>query len=438
MSLEIGQIIGDYEITGVLGAGGMGRVYKARNLISDRVDALKILLSDLRSSGDLAERFVHEIKVLAKLSHPHIAALHTAMRVSNQLLMVMEFVDGSNLEELLETGKVTATEGLHYTVQVLSALEYAHSRGVVHRDIKPANIAINRSGTVKLLDFGLARSHGDKRLTRTGVIMGSLFYMAPEQVMGRQADARSDIYSTGIALYRILTGRRPIDGDSEFAVMRAQVNDRPLPLYHWNPTIPIALSDVVMRAIEKAPGERFQTAWDFRSALEPYFQWSGQLPAPVAGGSKFEPAALESLQRLLARWMGPIAGALVKRHARQAQSLSGLYEALAGQIPSEPDRSVFLDQCRTEFGAGREAATGLTVTLEARPSPPAPTWDPAMLERFRKLLAPHVGPMARIIVDRASKKTARVEDLCAMLSKEIESEPERERFLKACETGSAH
>ncbi len=455
MSLEIGQVVGDYQVIGVIGAGGMGSVYKAKNLISDRVDAMKVLLADLRSSPDLADRFLHEIKVLASLAHPNIAALHTALRVDNQLLMIMEMVDGTNLEERLAAGEVTAADGIRYIAQVLSALAYAHSRGVVHRDIKPANIAINSEGSVKLLDFGLARGTTDRRMTRTGMVLGSLFYMSPEQVAGKQADARSDIYSTGITLYRVLTGRRPIDGDSEFAVMRAQVQEVPLPPYHWNSSVPIPLSDAIMRALAKSPDARFQTASEFRRELEPFLRPApppradttrtmvSQVPrsssepvspTPLPSSSLFHSSALQVLVKLLALSQGPIASALVKKHARSATSLPELCDTLARQIPSESDRRAFLNACGGEFGSHLDAGTVQTPSEVRQVSAPSGTsWDPAVLDRCRKLLAPHVGPLAKIIVDRASKKTGSLDELYLLVSAEIPSKPDRERFLKSRE-----
>ncbi len=157
MSYEVGSRVGDYEVLQVLGAGGMGCVYKVRNVISDRVEAMKVLLPDLERDPDLANRFMREIKVQASLVHPNIAALHTALRIDNQLLMLMEYVEGVTLENRMESGAVPIDQAVDYIAQVLSALSYAHGRGVVHRDIKPANMMITPGGVVKLMDFGIAK-----------------------------------------------------------------------------------------------------------------------------------------------------------------------------------------------------------------------------------------------------------------------------------------
>ena len=212
MNLEIGTTVGDYQVVGILGAGGMGQVYKVRNVISDRVEAMKVLLPDLANQPDLADRFLREIKVQASLVHPNIAGLHTAVRVDNQLLMLMEFVEGVTLDQKLKDGPLPAAEAVNYVMQVLAALDYAHARGVVHRDIKPGNMMLTPGGVVKLMDFGIARSATVHKLTQTGTTVGSLYYMSPEQIQGIAApDARSDLYSVGVSLYELVTGKKPFD-----------------------------------------------------------------------------------------------------------------------------------------------------------------------------------------------------------------------------------
>src|SRR6187402_3547033 len=166
MQGEIHQRIGDYEVLGILGAGGMGRVYRVRNVVSDRIEAMKILLPDLAGRKELADRFLREIKLVASLSHPNIATLCTAMEIDNQLIMVMEFVEGTTLTQRLEAGPLPLDEALNYTIQTLSALGYAHGKGIVHRDIKPSNMMLTPAGIVKLMDFGIARIDAEQALTQ--------------------------------------------------------------------------------------------------------------------------------------------------------------------------------------------------------------------------------------------------------------------------------
>ena len=265
--MNIGERIGDYEIVQVLGAGGMGQVYKVRNVLSDRIEAMKVLLPNLEGDPGLADRFLNEIKVQATLDHPNIAKLHTAMKINNQLVMVMEFVDGTPLSTILLRGPLPPSAAAAYSAQVLDALAYAHARGVIHRDIKPANLMLAADGHIKLMDFGIARVQADKRLTQTGSTVGSLFYMSPEQIKGSDPDGRSDLYSLGITMYEMVTGRRPFGGDSDFQIMSAHLGQAPMAPIEVIPGIPSGLSDIILMAIEKDPAARFQTAEAFRAAL---------------------------------------------------------------------------------------------------------------------------------------------------------------------------
>jgi eukaryotic-like serine/threonine-protein kinase len=264
---EIGQRVGDYEIVSMLGAGGMGQVYRVRNVISDRTEAMKVLLPDLAAEPDLAARFSSEIRMLASFDHPNIAHLHTALQVDNQLVMVMEFVEGLTLARRADLGAIPQADVVNYMQQVLSALSYAHGRGVVHRDIKPANVMVTTDGVVKLMDFGIARSGVESDLTRPGTSMGSLAYMSPEQVRGGTVDARSDIYSTGVMMYELFTGRRPFQADSAYGILNQQCNDAPMPPVEVNPLLPPALSDLILCAMAKEPANRFQNAQAVSNAL---------------------------------------------------------------------------------------------------------------------------------------------------------------------------
>ena len=263
----VGQHIGDYEILSILGMGGMGKVYKVRNVISDRVEAMKILLPDLSSNQSLADRFLREIRLLATLNHPNIAALRTALTYENQLAMIMEFVEGETLANRAARAPLSTADAVNYSDQVLSALSYAHKQNIIHRDIKPANMMLTPQGVVKLMDFGIARSSTDGSLTTTGTTLGSLNYMPPEQVRGEAADARSDIYSFGVSLYELLTGKLPFQGDSQYSLMTAHLNQTPPEPITLRGDLPAGLNEIIMMAIAKDPANRFQTADAFRAAL---------------------------------------------------------------------------------------------------------------------------------------------------------------------------
>jgi len=265
--MKLGDRIGDYEIISELGRGGMGRVFKVRNIISDRIEAMKILLPDLAGRQELVARFLREIKLVASLNHPNIGALRTALTLDDQLVMIMEYVEGSSLDDRIEQGNLTLSEILTYTDQALQALSHAHQRGVVHRDIKPANIMITPEGIAKVMDFGIAFSGSEQKLTATGTTLGSLAYMSPEQVQGGSADPRSDLYSLGISLYEMVTGQRPFKGDSDFAIMAAHVKESPRPPIELQPGLPNGLNSLILTAIAKEKEGRFQNADAFRNAL---------------------------------------------------------------------------------------------------------------------------------------------------------------------------
>ncbi len=267
MSEEINKRIGDYQILDELGHGGMGRVYRVRNVISDRIEAMKVLLPDLAGRQELAARFLREIKLMASFDHPNIAGLRTAFTADNQLIMIMEYVEGITLAQLLEKGPIPPADAVNYINQVLDALSYAHERQVIHRDIKPANIMLTPQGVIKLMDFGIARAGAEHTLTMTGTTLGSLPYMSPEQVKGEATDARSDLYSVGVSLYEMVTGQRPFRADSDYSIMAAHVKEIPKPPMELQPGLPTALSDIIVMAIAKEPAKRFQTAAAFRNAL---------------------------------------------------------------------------------------------------------------------------------------------------------------------------
>ena len=288
----VGKRIGDYEILGELGKGGMGKVYKVRNVISDRVEAMKVLLPDLAGQKDLVDRFLREIKVLASLNHPNIAALRTAFTAENQLVMIMEYVEGETLAALIEDGPVPVADALKYMDDALAALSFAHHQNIIHRDVKPSNMMITPQGILKLMDFGIARSGNDQNLTVTGTALGSLNYMPPEQIQGGAVDARSDIYSLGISLYEIVTGKQPFKRDSDFAIMAAHMKEtakRPIEL---RPDLPQGLNDMILMAMSKDPAMRFQTADAFRAALASVRQslGTGQQAATPAMAPSAPPA----------------------------------------------------------------------------------------------------------------------------------------------------
>jgi eukaryotic-like serine/threonine-protein kinase len=327
-----GQRIGDYEVLGVLGAGGMGKVYKVRNVISDRIEAMKVLLANLAAQKDLADRFLREIKLLASLSHPNIAALNTALTLDNQLVMMMEYVDGVTLAARLQQGLIPPADAVNYSEQVLSALSYAHKLNVIHRDVKPANMMLTPKGVVKLMDFGIARPNNDAGMTVTGTTLGSLNYMSPEQVRGEPVDQRSDLYSMGVSIYEMVTGQLPFRGHSNYSVMSAHLQEPPQPPIVLRPDLPKGLSDIIVMAMAKDPKDRFQSADALSNALRsvlPAATGAG-IVSPVPGTARVPqaipaaPAAQIPLQPTV-----PLAVAAASQ-AAPSSSRRGVYMALGG------------------------------------------------------------------------------------------------------------
>lgn len=335
MELAAGQTLGDYEILGLLGSGGMGKVYQVRNLISRRVEAMKVLLPDLTTDRDLVERFLNEIRISASLDHPNIAALRTAQRVGNQLIMIMEFVEGSTLDQLMRAGKIPLGQGLDYMAQSLTALSYAHARGVVHRDIKPPNIMLTPAGVIKLMDFGIAKIASDSKLTKTGVMVGSVYYMSPEQIEGRELDGRSDLYSLGVTLYEVVTGKRPFNGDSEYQIMAAHLKTNPQPPLEWDSSLPPRLNEIIMMALEKDPARRFQSADAFRRALGTLSAAQAPKAKPVEMAAP-PPAAVKRDNRLLYMVAGSVATVAVIAAALWEAPKFWHAGAATGQSAAEP------------------------------------------------------------------------------------------------------
>ena len=264
----VGQNIGKYRVLDRVGRGGMGTVYRAIDETLHREVAIKVLNAEL-NDPEVARRFRAEAITVARLSHPGIATIYELFQHDGQWLMVMEFVRGDTLEQLIARGgPLPADRAAALCMQSLAALAHAHSMGVVHRDLKPANIMLTEVGDVKIMDFGIARVSGTEHLTSVGFMMGTPAYMAPEQVLGQEIDARADVYAMGVVFFRLLSGQLPFKGDTPFAMAQAQVNAPPTPIGTLRGDLPGWVEGVVMRALEKQPADRYQSAAEFHETLE--------------------------------------------------------------------------------------------------------------------------------------------------------------------------
>ena len=253
---------GRYAILKKLGEGGKGIVYKARDTALNRVVAIKMLKSAV-SSEDAYSRFIREAQAVGRLNHPNIVSIYDIGKEEEKQFFVLEFVDGMSLRELMKTypeGKCDIQTVLRISIDICSALQYAHSQGVLHRDIKPENILISEEGIAKLMDFGLAKMLGQPSITQEGIIVGTVAYVAPENALGKGADARSDLYSFGAVLYEIVTGKPPFAGEDPVKVIFGHIHDYPVSPSRLNPKVPHALADCIVKLLEKEPGKRYQDA----------------------------------------------------------------------------------------------------------------------------------------------------------------------------------
>ena len=266
----IGQYVLDqYEVLDVLGQGGMSVVYKGRHRLTDQAVALKILPPELAAHSQVKSRFLEEARALAQLDHPNIVHLYNFGQENGCFVLAMQYVDGVTWERMiLEDEDLDWRRSVEVTLDVVKALEYAHSRGIVHRDMKPSNVLVRPDGSATVMDFGIAKMTTSTRLTATGQTMGTVRYMSPEQVRGQEVDHRTDIYSLACTLYESLLGDTPFDGDSHFEIMTKHLNETPASMRSQGAQIPIALENVVMTSLAKRMDERPNSAKRFREMLE--------------------------------------------------------------------------------------------------------------------------------------------------------------------------
>jgi serine/threonine-protein kinase len=472
--------LGKYRIDGVLGKGAMGVVYKAFDPLIERTVALKTIRKELFSDSQQAEligRFKNEAQAAGRLNHPNIVTVYDYGEDSEAAYIAMEFVDGTPLSALMVPDQPTALPRVvAWMDDLLLALDYAHSRGVVHRDIKPSNLLITHGAQVKVGDFGIARIESST-MTHTGTMIGTPSYMSPEQICGQTADARSDVFSAGIVLYQLLTGVRPFAGPTS-VVMHKILNEHPAPPSQLVPALGRAWDPIVERALAKSAAGRYPSARAFLDALSaaggapvaaapahadddrtvlaaslPAFA-PAPAPGPATGSglvsgtvTPWKIEALPELEPLLAQQIGPMARLLLKKSAANAEGMDELCDLLLPHIPSDAGRAQFqndvvllkrkLDSTGTGSGVQRTrtlmsfAAAPTSVGLSgARPGTSVPVpFDDAFVENMAQRLTVLIGPIARVVVKRAARQTSDKGQFLQLLAGHIESVPARTRFL---------
>jgi serine/threonine protein kinase len=303
----IGTTVSHYTILEKIGGGGMGIVYKAHDLKLDRIVALKFLPPELTLDPDAKERFIHEAKAASSLQHHNICTIHDIDQAPDgQMFIVMDLYEGETLKSRIAKGKIRIEEATDIAIQIAQGLAEAHEHGIIHRDIKPANILLTRNGIAKIVDFGLAKLSGVTKITKAGSTLGTVAYMAPEQLQDSNVDARADIFSLGVVLYEMLTGKTPFRGEHEAALMYSILNEEPEPLQMHVPDATSELVHVVSRALEKDPASRYKTMDDLLIDLRRVRKETSKVSMPALGRKK--PSIFTSRRFLLTASVIALAG----------------------------------------------------------------------------------------------------------------------------------
>ncbi|HEY4029880.1 MAG TPA: serine/threonine-protein kinase [Caulobacteraceae bacterium] len=440
---ETPATIGRYLVEGMLGQGAMGVVYRARDPAIERPVAVKLVRVDLLK-GEQREtylaRFRQEVQAAGRCQHPNIVTVYDYGVHDGAPFFVMEHVEGRPLDEALprETGMGPQAAGA-ILLQLLGALECAHGQGVTHRDIKPANLMLMADRRIKVMDFGIS-GLPSSQLTQAGTVMGTPDYMAPEQIRGEAADARSDIHAAGVVLHELLTGRTPYDGAPLHEVMARLVSPDPPKLAPAGPLMPEPLRAVVARAMAKAPADRFASAaamaQALRSALEGAAARAGAqatviapartvvMPAERRPSLPEQAEAMAGVQRRLAEHLGPIAGRVLRDALKDAASVEDVCARLSSNLDGVRAREDILREVRATLLRPPPSET----PAEAPEAPRAAALSEDELARVRGELARYVGPIASVLVKRAAPQAASMADLRRRLAENLDDPADRAAF----------
>jgi serine/threonine protein kinase len=401
----VGKTLGKYRILDKIGRGGMGVVYRGIDETLDREVAIKAISPEL-VEDDLVRRFRAEAVTLAKVNHPNIASVYELFRDDDCLLMVMELVRGQTFEQLITgaAGPLPVERSTALVGQILEALGHAHRAGIVHRDLKPANLMLTDSGVVKVMDFGIARVAGTERMTSDGFMVGTPAYMAPEQVRGDEVDGRTDLYAAGVVLYRLLTGKLPFKAETAVAMIQSQLNDRPTLARDVRGDLPDWLDAVLMRSLAKRPADRYQSADEFRRALDSHGALDpAPLPDDLTIATPSSPYALRTLGARQAGSITPPAApnptttlVLNRSHLAVAGGFAAMLLAVVGLLAWVALRRPAATpvQVMTMSAPASVPAPAIATPVAEPPPPPVVTAEAPLPKVARTLPAPPSPPAA--------------------------------------------
>ena len=431
--------LGKYEILQTLGSGAMGVVYLAYDAVIERKVAVKTIRKEIlgqEASSEVTARFRREAMAAGRLTHPGIVAVYDYGEDDSVAYIVMEYAPGQDLGRYAASRNLSLSEISALMTQLLDALGFAHAAGVVHRDVKPGNILVGER--LKITDFGIARV-ADSSLTQTGVAMGTPAYMAPELYMGVAIDYRVDLFAAGVVLYELLTKTLPFDGNSLEELSYKICHTEPTLATLVRPDLPRSIDAVLAKALAKSSAARFASAADLARAIaqalngveldparESHLSHAGGPPSSQVHVVAWSLETQRALEAALAPTMGSVAGAAVRRGMARATDSEQLVRLLLETVEGDSARSTLADRLRGVLGAGRPASASV---------PPSSTLEgvsvsPEAVARVTQTLATYVGPIAKVMVKKASADSPSYLDLCLRVSARLETEDEKTRFLK--------
>ena len=437
--LEAEQRIGPHKILGQIGVGGMGVVYRARDTRLEREVALKFLTTHGAADDVARQRLMSEARAASRLDHVNICVIHDIDETEDgQLYITMPYYAGETLENRISRGPVPANQALDIVTQMADGLAAAHAADVIHRDIKPANVMLLPDGGLKILDFGVAKV-ADVKLTKTGVSIGTVSYMSPEQAAGKSVDARSDVWALGATFFEILTGKRAFAGEAIHEIIYAVLYSDDLPVNRLPMEIPASLRQVLARCLARDVDQRYSNAGDLHQELlqikahnapaTTTLPLDGNHAEPSASGYQWDPGILSIFEEALTPHFGPIAVIFVKRAARRASNMPQLRKRLLEHFEDQDKRNTF--------------GKLIEIKLASHTSPPVPCWmnsqgelagielSPAEFAQLEAVYTGFMGPIAGKVLRRLAIKADSREALYAALAEKLDREAERKLFMTA-------